>query len=189
MNRTRRRLTLAIDVLTLLALIVAVALMVRLQLERRAGADDSAAGPADAASLVGLSLPPLDVTDRAGRRSRLTAAGAGPRLLLLFRSDCPACAAQRPGWIRLAQAARERGIATLALTGEPVSRLASEYLTRHGVETRYLAGSAPLAALRIHVVPTTLLVGPRGRILRAAVGVTRDPESMLEAMGAASMSD
>lgn len=187
MEKGRARVQTAIDIATLLALMVAVGFFVRRELSRAVGLPTA---PVAGDELVGRAMPVLEALDTAGARAPVDAGRIGaPLLLFLFRSDCPACAAQRAGWIELAAAARRMGARVLALTGEPAGPLASRYLAAVEVETRYSVDPSQLGALDIGMVPTTLVIDASGTIRHATVGVIRDVTPIHEALGALGTTD
>lgn len=137
---------------------------------------------------AGGRLPPawtdagaLEVGDRvpSGLRVRtlpagdtLTVAGGMATLLLFYASDCPTCARTVPVWRRLLARAGA-GVRPLAVGLEeegPALVWARSELPR-GLTVRPLEPEAFLRRLGIERVPTTLLVGTRGRLLDRRVGV------------------
>ena len=83
------------------------------------------------------------------------------RLVLLFRSDCPACASQLSEWLTLVRVADSAGIPTIALTPEPLGNAALTYFKPTNVAVLQIAESSELwTSLNTRVVPTTLIVGP-----------------------------
>jgi thiol-disulfide isomerase/thioredoxin len=105
-------------------------------------------------------------------------------LLFVFKSDCPACALQKPEWIRLARLAREKAVDVVALTLEELNPEVRGYFAGAVPTSRIADPGAALASLQINVVPATILVTDRGRIAFHAAGVldsvrTRALEGML----------
>lgn len=187
MRKPTGTLSLMLDLLTLVALLLVLGSFARRELaERRAGAAPAAAAGSEGAAVVGRELPRLEAVDARGASAAIDVTGAGvPHVLLVFRSDCPACAEQRPMWLELARAARARGAVVLAVTGEPLNSTVSSYLGDAAVEVRRATVAGQLGDVGVAIVPTTLLVNANGRIVDAAVGVRRDFDAMLDAVGAA----
>lgn len=116
----------------------------------------------------GDGVQPLPVTDTAGQRLTLLdeAGSAGGSVLLAFRSDCPACAAQKAEWMALAREAEGTGWRVAAVTPEPLEGGVRRYFGDAPVRlTRIERGSPAGRALDVRVVPSTILVGPDGRVL------------------------
>ena len=174
----RARFGLLLDGLTLLVLCGAIGLYFT---GRKSGAPPA---PAVASSLDS-SFAPFPILDSAGHSSLLKPEGrARGMLLFVFKSDCPACALQKPEWIRLAQLAREKAVDVFALTLEELNPLVREYFAGVVAARRIADPGAALASLQITVVPATILVTDRGRIAFHAAGVldsvrTRALEGML----------
>ena len=110
-------------------------------------------------------VPVVEVTESGGTRAALLgdAAPAARHLVLFFRTDCPVCAQQRPAWEELAARARAAGWAVTGVTTEPLTEGPKEYLGA-GVRVVQMEAAA-WARLRTTVVPTTLAVGERGKVL------------------------
>jgi hypothetical protein len=105
-------------------------------------------------------------------------------LLFVFKSDCPACAIQKPEWLRLARLAREKAVDVMAVTLEELNPQVREYFGGMVAAHRIADPRAALVSLQISVVPATILVTDRGRIAFHAAGVldslrTRALEGML----------
>lgn len=182
MGRAAGRFSTVVDVATAIALVAAVVVFARRELAARRAPGP----PAAAAALVGVPMPVLDATDSTGAARPIDVAAAGvTHLLLLFRSDCSACAMQKPAWLELAARLSALGVRVYAVTGEPRSPAAASYLGGAGVESRFVRDPAPISGLGLTVVPATLLVGADGRIADARIGVAPDFESMITAVGAA----
>jgi peroxiredoxin len=87
-------------------------------------------------------------------------------LLLVFRSDCPACAKQKHDWSALGSKARQSGVRVLGTTAEDISGA--------DIQGYFEAGTAVLARtletgdlsrrLFVAVVPTTIILDGSGKI-------------------------
>jgi hypothetical protein len=157
-----RRLPTFLDIASVGLLAVAVWLF----WSRRPAAEAPAALAAVPSRIVpGAVLRPFEAVDSAGRVAPALAS-SGARLLLLFRSDCPACAAQRPEWEALARDAAAAEVGASALTPEPLTGAVAGYFGGAPVEVRRFADAGRAAeALDLRVVPTTLLVDDGGRVV------------------------
>jgi len=156
LERIRRFGGPTLDILTFALLVVAVLLF----WSRR----DS--GPTAAAQLVqhpaDTSAAPLSALDALQQDTVLFPDGhSSTRLVLLFRSDCAACASQLSEWLTLVQVADSAGIPTIALTPEPLGDAALSYFSPTNVQVLQVKESAVLwTSLKTRIVPTTLIVGP-----------------------------
>ena len=160
----RARFSLLLDGLTLLVLCGAIGLY----FTNRRG---EASPPAGVKSLDS-AFAPFPVLDSAGHRSLLEPAEhARGLLLLVFKSDCPACALQKPEWLRLAGVAREKAVDVVGLTLEELNAQVREYFGGAIPSKRIADPGAALNSLQITVVPATILVTDRGRIAFHAAGV------------------
>ncbi len=173
----RARFGLLLDGLTLLVLCGAIGLY----FTNRRGASPTLPTPKSLDS----AFAAFPVRDSNGHTSLLEPSGhARGMLLFVFKSDCPACALQKPEWIRLAQVARERAVDVVALTLEELHPAVRGYFGGAVSTSRIADPGAALASLQINVVPATILVTDRGRIAFHAAGVldsvrTRALEGML----------
>lgn len=165
-SRWRRGLSLGVDLASVALLVVAGVLLIASR-GRSDGAP--AAGP-----VVGAPVPAIEVIDAVGRQTWVFGErGAGPALVLVFRTDCPVCGRERPTWIRLAGHAAAEGLSVLALTPEPLdSTVAAYFAEAPEVEVRQVADPGSLAsALGIRAVPTTFVVEAGGRLGFAYTGL------------------
>lgn len=162
------------DILTIGLLLGAVGLLVLQRVEARAARKaDTAARMAVVSHLPppGANLLGVGVVDSAGTRSELFGAADGERrLVYVFKSDCPACAAQRQDWIALAREAQQRGWVVNAVTGETLAQWVRGYLPP---PVRVLRITDPVQGadrLGVSVVPTTIVTGRNGRVISYHVG-------------------
>ena len=90
---------------------------------------------------------------------------AAGHLVYVFRSDCPACAAQKPQWIAGARIADSLGFRVVALTPEPAGD-ASDHYFDDAPMVSVVADVPPadLTGLGISQVPTTIVVDRSGTI-------------------------
>lgn len=98
-----------------------------------------------------------------------------PSLLLFFQSTCPACARNLPAWRRLVDR-RPAGVRSLAVGLEPPAA-ALRYVREEIPDALGLRPREPGRTTRIlgvEAVPSTLIVGPRGRLLWRRTGVLSD---------------
>jgi hypothetical protein len=163
----RARVSLLLDGLTLLVLCAAIGWFV---LGRRGSV---AAPPPVVPGLPDSTFVSFAVTDPAGRRSTLAPdPGSRGLLLLVFKSDCPACGIQKSEWLRLAAVARARNVEVIGLTLEELTPAVQGYFadSRIGL-ARIAEPAAALAALHTTIVPATIFVTDRGRIAFHALGL------------------
>lgn len=161
---TRSRHIAVLDVLSLALLVFALVVFHHTYTAR----PRSASLPATVSSLrAGDGIAPLPVYAADGVKfTLLDAKDPGWSVLLAFRSDCPACAAQKADWMALAHEARSHGWQVAALTPEPLDKKVRGYFGDAPVRlARVDRGSAAAGALGIRVVPATILVGPGRRVL------------------------
>ncbi len=164
----RARFGLLLDGLSLLVLCGAIGLFFT---TRRDSARPVPTLPA--APVRDSSFSALGVSDEQGQSSLLRPSPGGRGLLLLvFKSDCPACGIQKAEWVRLARRARERAVEVVALTLEPLSPPVREYFGGAGIPVRRIADPGPgLSILQTTVVPATILITDQGRIAFHAIGL------------------
>lgn len=154
----------ALDVGTLVLLGVATWTLLQ---SRGQGSQATRAGSAATA--------PIEVESAAGSTRALFTEMRAPRLVFIFRSDCPVCARQKPEWARLAILAERQGVRTLALTAETLRPSVKEFFATTPVEIFQAKHPDRLSTrFRTTVVPTTLLVGENGRVVFRAVGMMGD---------------
>lgn len=121
---------------------------------------------------AGSVLAPFSVTDTAGVVTPGVAAGARGHVLLVFRSDCPACALQKPVWEALARGAEARGVRVVAYTPEPPVGPVRRYFAGAPVAVRGFTDAAAAGrALDLRMVPTTFVLDANGRVLLHHEGV------------------
>lgn len=154
----------ALDVLTFVVLCAAVWLLVDARAARRGGADSQTveAAPPTVA-------PSVRAVDGEGDTVQVEAR-EGPGLLYVFRSDCPACAAQKPEWVELARLASDARVPVTALTPEPLDPAVARYFEGERIRVLQLADPRDTERLGARMVPTTLALGPGGRVLAHRVG-------------------
>ena len=158
-RRTRRAI--AMDSLTALVAVAAVALLVRERLipwlEDRAIVD-----PGDS---VGSELALIDALS--GDSIRVSP--DSPAVLLVFRSTCAACDRATPVWSRVAGWA---GTAVIAIGLEPAASAGRYAKSRlPGARPAVPADPRRFARLfRIHAVPTTLVIDRGGRLASRRTG-------------------
>lgn len=162
------------DILTIGLLLGAVGLLVLQRVEARAARKaDTAARMAVVSHLPppGASLLGVGVVDSAGTRSELFGAADGERrLIYVFKSDCPACAAQKQDWIALAQEAHQRGWVVNAVTGETLAKWVRGYLPPPVQVLRITDPVQAADRIGVSVVPTTIVTGRNGRVISYHVG-------------------
>ena len=158
----------AVDVLTLAALGAAIWLLADTWAARKRTVAPDPPGPV----AVGSRISDVDLVEADGRREKLNTAGDSAfRLIYVFKSDCPACAAQKARWIEFAAMAQEGGWNVTALTPEPLDSVVSSYFGDTAIRVMQLADPARgFAELQTAVVPTTIVVGQDGRVLSHRTG-------------------
>jgi hypothetical protein len=163
----RTRLSLLLDGLSLLVLCGAIGVYFT---SRRSPAQASEPAPA---GLHDSAFAELRVLDRVGRKSVLAPEpGSRGLLLFVFKSDCPACGIQKAEWIRLARLARERNVAVAGVTLEALSPAVLGYFAAPGISLFRIADpGAALPVLQTSLVPATILITDRRRIVFHGMGV------------------
>ncbi|NIM50063.1 MAG: hypothetical protein GTN62_06970 [Gemmatimonadales bacterium] len=154
----RAQLGRVIDVATLGALVVAVWMFIsRDDNARQAGASLPELQPA---------VVPVNVVDEQSARARLfDDADSGAYLVMVFRTDCPVCDAQKEGWIALASTARSRGVESVALTPQRLTGSVAEYFEPAPIPVLKVEEPTALwSSLGTRVVPTTLVIGRDDRV-------------------------
>jgi hypothetical protein len=176
MNNDGRKsiLSKTIDVLTAGLLLGAVGLLVLQRVEARAAVKAERSARAYVSSHVpppGHRLLEVGVVDSLATRTALFGpADAERRLVYVFKSDCPACAAQKQDWIELSQEAQRHGWAVTAVTAETLAQWVRNYLPP---PVQVLRITDPVQAgdrLGVSVVPTTIVAGRNGRVISYHVG-------------------
>lgn len=165
-------LTRAADIATLVIAASAVGLLVGRMVASPTSVAQSgrpqSTEPLGEVSAIGVAGPVTDALD-----SRGTAEATGI-LVLIFRTDCRFCAAQKPGWSRLAQSAQDRGIRVIGFTNEPFSSGVATYLEDVGTGIEVFSALQPAALAEIfgsNAVPTTIVLDVERRPRLQQVGV------------------
>lgn len=160
MGRRSRR-GVALDVLTWVVALAALAMVVRERLipwlEDRA--------LVEAGDRVGSDLALIDALS--GDSIRIPR--DSPALVLVFRSTCAACDRAAPVWARIA---RWPGISAVAVGLEPAAAAASYVMSRFP-DARPAVPADPnrfTRLFRIQVVPTTLVIDREGRLASRRTG-------------------
>lgn len=156
----------ALDVASGLALIAAVVLL----WNAKRPAPYDATGPVASSPtpmLTDSSPTPFAVVKSAGEIEMLpSASGTSNVLLLLFRTDCPACTAQKSEWRTIAAAARAKGIRVVALTPEALTPWVHSYFENDPLEIASLARPDQVFDnLATSSVPTTIALDATGHII------------------------
>ncbi len=169
---TRTTLSLVLDGLTLLALCGAVVVFFT---SRKGSASSSGSSPG---AVLDSAFTPFRIVDSAGRAALLEpTVGRRGLLLFVFKSDCPACAAQKSEWLRLASLARERNVQVVGVTLEEITGAVGGYFGPDVPASRIDDPATAIRTLQISVVPATILVTDRGTIAFHVMGVL-DPPSI-----------
>lgn len=161
-----RRFSTLLDLVSVGLLAVAIWLF----WDARGGTPSAASPQASAVSSVsritaGRRLAVFAVADSAGEMHPGIAPDAPGTLLFVFRSDCPACAAQKSEWQALAGLADSRGLRTVAYTPEPLAAGVPAYFGDAPVTVMRFADDASARdALDLRLVPTTFVVDAGGRV-------------------------
>jgi hypothetical protein len=158
-----RILKTALDVASVVALIAAVVLLWRSQ---HAGRTATAAPAAQTPVLTDSVPTQFAVTKTAGETEWLPSASGTRQLLLLFRTDCPACTAQKSDWRAIAADARAQGIRVVALTPEALSPWVHTYFESDPVEVAsIIRPELVFDNLATSSVPTTIALDATGHII------------------------
>ena len=129
--------------------------------------------PADSLVPVGQ----LQLVAKSGAYLPVPSVTAPTTLLLIFRSDCPACAFVRPNWLRLSDQAVQFGSSVLAVTPEPLTPDVVSYLSHGDVPVPVYVPAEPSVFFeRVYArgVPTTILVTSKGELLFHRTGQLTD---------------
>jgi len=163
-----------VDVLTLVAILLAIGLLVEQRLKSRAEHRRATSVVEDAyASAIpaGTRLRQISVSDSAGAQARLFEKELATSMLVyVFKTSCPVCEQQKPEWVELASVARQAEWQVNALTPESLVPWVRHYfppiITTLKLEDPVQAGTV----LGIRAVPTTILVDARGQVASYHVG-------------------
>lgn len=160
------RLGRLVDIATLGVLVLAAFLLVK---PRLGGNEVVAATPSSVPLPARISA--LPVVDSTSLPTELVQADH-PTLVFVFRSDCPACAAQRPEWIEIATEARAHGWHVTAVTAEAIVPAVGGYFSEAPVKVVQARDPMDLPQkLGVSVVPATIVIAPGGTIPFHRVGV------------------
>ena len=151
-----------LDVLTFCLLLFAVWIF----WSRREGAPPPAASIQSPQPATGGAVGALTAVDALQRDTLLFRDGRSDVLLvLLFRSDCAACASQRAGWMDLARLADSARIRALALTPEPLTDPVLQYFAPAYLTVLQVKDPTEMwTSLESRVVPTTIIVGSERQV-------------------------
>lgn len=174
------RLRVVADIATVVLLVCAIWMFLR---GRHAGAATTSVAPV--ASLGDSTITPLVAVDVDGRSVDLFGTATDrPRLLFVFRRDCPVCQRQKATWQSLADSARVRGVDVVAITGESGSRELGKYFAPAPITVLSASDQVALVdVLHTQYVPTTILVSGDRRIRFHHIGLlTLDNVKQLRSM-------
>jgi thiol-disulfide isomerase/thioredoxin len=109
-----------------------------------------------------------------GKAYSLKESGKGQAVILVdfWASWCLPCRAEMPEFVEMQNKYRERGLVILAINEDDNSKDRDDYLRRMPVNFPVLVdpGHKVREHLGIEVYPTTILLGPDGRVLSVKVG-------------------
>jgi thiol-disulfide isomerase/thioredoxin len=163
-----------LDIGTVFCLIGAGYMMVTAQ---RAKASVGVAAAGDSSELVGTKVEPLLIQRMMVEGGARQDTVAGPALIYVFKSDCPACAAEKPEWIRLVEHARGRGIRVFAITASVLDSTTVKYFGAADLAVGKPTDAAAMArALGLRVVPTTVVLGTDNTVLKYHAGLMTPPQ-------------
>ncbi len=116
--------------------------------------------------------PPLSLPDLGGQTHDLTAFGKGAVVINFWASWCAPCIRELPALEQLDTLLRKQGGGVLAVNSGETRKQIERYLRRHPSQLKILLDqdTAATRTWRIESMPTSLVVGPRGRILARVVG-------------------
>jgi hypothetical protein len=167
-SRFRRWTQHSADFLTVIVAILALVVGIKTFVipDERPGLPDAAQIETSALGRVVDSLEVVSPTDSEPQYLRF---GGSHQLVLLFRSDCPACQATRPVWETLV-ATLNVAIPVHAITAEP-GGLGNGFLEHSRVRVWHAVSPEQVSrAFAIPVVPVTLLIAPDGSVAWVKVG-------------------
>lgn len=131
--------------------------------------------PVTGADLIGHRPPTLTLEDAGGRPVPYEPADSTGSLLLVFRSDCPVCQAQREDWQRIARAAAGLGIAVVAVTPEALTpEIAGYFGEASPIQVFRTNDVKGFSRIGVRSVPTTIVVDRRGRVRVHRSGLVKD---------------
>lgn len=108
-----------------------------------------------------------------GRLEPVALPTAGFKLLIItFSPGCPACQANRDGWMKLASTLEQKGIRVLWVSRDPMETT-RDYCMKHGIHLSDVLADPPyrtFAQLGLARVPNTLLVVAEGRVEKVWAG-------------------
>ncbi len=110
-------------------------------------------------------LPPISAIDSGRTHRTLFDSRNTPTLVFVFRSDCPACEAQKPTWLELARLADSLHVPVVAVSGELGAAASFSYFADPRIPVFTLENPTMIAtAFGTRVVPTTIVVDGQHRM-------------------------
>lgn len=113
---------------------------------------------------IGTKVPPLDVLDLSGKRSRLVYSDTSkPTILYIFRPSCIWCQRNAGALTELAEHASDQyRIVGISLTKEGLA----EFVQSHAMNFPVYSGLTPalIAAYRLGTTPETIVISPNGNV-------------------------
>lgn len=116
----------------------------------------------------GARFPEIQVRNASGARVPLLPEGfsGSGHLLLVFRTDCEACEAQKPDWGALTHDAQTAGWKVVAITNESLTDSVASYLDNAPGARVVRADTRDLERMKIQIVPSTIVID-QGNQVRA----------------------
>ncbi len=167
----------ASTVLAFSATVVAAAVMLVLVDQNRDMRDELAARRTAPATIsAGAKVPDIDLVSLAGKRQSLYAAAEdGPVVVAFMTTTCPGCERNIEAWNRLSDELARGEFRVISLDGPAAT---AAYREEHELSWEFLRGDNVSWPRDIGVrgVPTTLVLGPRGSVLRAEEGALSETD-------------
>lgn len=155
---------------TIMNILTVILLTVVLAILAMRNSSPAVSSRVDASQLIGHAPPTLPVLGVTQNRIDSIPFSGTRRIVMLFRTDCPACARTKSAWNRLADSVRSRHT-VIALTTEEAG-IADGYFESEHTSVRYVINHSHLAAsFPINVVPVTIVIGDTGIIEYAKSGI------------------
>ena len=122
-------------------------------------------GNQNSVAMIGKAIAPIPITFRSSTGEAANDTLVGPALIYVFKSNCPACAAQKPEWLKLVSVAESSHVHSFAFSPEGLDSLTEAYFAQSGVTVASAGLSgAGLSQFAIQVVPTTIVLGADSKI-------------------------
>ncbi|MDH3628611.1 MAG: TlpA family protein disulfide reductase [Acidobacteriota bacterium] len=123
--------------------------------------------------LVGDVVPGFTATTRSGQSFEFLDTRGEWTLIYFWGTWCKPCVDDVAGWVGLAEAYRDDGFRIVSINVGDEPGVLDRYLATHGIDWIVIPGGrdgALTGMFRVRQFPTSLLVGPDGRVVAQRVG-------------------